>query len=166
MSSACSRGCKCEETLDLPRVSCRDSAWLLVQNAPPGAVAARFVSGYLVQLAPDQESLDGPSGPTRFHRSAHGRRSLCRCRLDRPGSDLRPVCRRGAYSACLHPGFRGAAAVTGAVSKCEVEFRFLNEVTRIHEDPRSPLPYSDEQWVRHLALGERVDAELTAMTCA
>ena len=52
--------------------------------------------------------------------------------------------------------------MTGAVDKSEVEFKFVNEVTRIHEDPRVTLPYSDDQWAAVMALGERVDAELTA----
>jgi uncharacterized protein (DUF2126 family) len=36
------------------------------------------------------------------------------------------------------------------------------KVTRIHEDPRVTLPYSDEQWSRIEALGHQVDAALTA----
>jgi uncharacterized protein (DUF2126 family)/transglutaminase-like putative cysteine protease len=151
-----------DETLHTGIGSCRDSAWLLVSVLRELGLAARFVSGYLVQLAADQESLDGPSGPTADFTDLHAWTEVFVPGAGWIGLDPTSALFAGEghlpLSATPHP--TSAAAITGAVDPCESMLDYANVVTRFHEDPRVTLPYSPDQWQRVQQVGEQVDERL------
>ncbi|MEZ5094459.1 DUF2126 domain-containing protein [Nocardioides sp.] len=153
-----------DETLQVGIGSCRDSAWLLVSVLRQLGLAARFVSGYLVQLAADQASLDGPSGPTADFTDLHAWTEVFVPGAGWIGLDPTSALFAGEghipLSATPHP--TSAAAITGVVDPCESTLDYANVVTRFHEDPRVTLPYTPDQWQRVQRVGEAVDGRLAA----
>jgi uncharacterized protein (DUF2126 family)/transglutaminase-like putative cysteine protease len=153
-----------DRTLTRGEGSCRDSGWLLVQLLRHLGLAARFVSGYLIQLTPDVKALDGPSGTEKDFTDLHAW-----CEVYLPGAGwigLDPtsglLAGEGHIPLACSPDPSSAAPITGAVDECKVEFGHTMKVERVWEAPRVTKPYSEEQWAAIAELGHAIDRDLVA----
>ena len=152
----------CEETLDLGKGSCRDTGWLLVMIMRHLGFAARFASGYLIQLTPDEKPLEGPEGPTHDFTDLHAW-----CEVYLPGAGwigLDPtsglLAGEGHLPLACSPEPSSAAPIEGGVDESEVQFSYDMKVTRVRETPRTTKPYSEPAWQALLGVGEAIERDI------
>jgi transglutaminase-like putative cysteine protease len=152
----------CEHTLTQRLGSCRDTAWLLVQILRHYGLAARFASGYLIQLQPDVPPVEGPAGPESDHGDLHAWAEVYL-----PGAGWIGLDPTSGFMAAeghiplvctAEPG--AASPVQGTSEPCESVLDFAVNISRYQEIPRVTKPYTDSQWQSILAVGDGVENKL------
>lgn len=152
----------CESTLELGSGSCRDMAWLLCQTLRRLGIAARFASGYLVQLSPDAATPGAGTGPKSDFVDLHAWVEAYLPGAGWIGLDATSGLFAGEghlpLSCTPQPG--KAAPISGSVEPSQTTMEHRMSVLRATDPPRATQPLSEAQWAAVDAVGRAVDRRL------
>ena len=154
----------CEQTIEKCTGSCRDSAWLLVQVLRHAGIAARFVSGYLIQLAADESAPEGPTGPQTDSADFHAWAEVFLPGAGWIGMDPTSglLAGEGHIPLVCTPSASNAAPIEGTVELANVDFDYSKSIRRVNDAPRPTKPFTEEDWLPVEQVAHRVDADLEA----
>jgi uncharacterized protein (DUF2126 family) len=146
------------------RASCRDSAVLLTALLRARGLAARFVSGYLIQLTDEGMLPDQPKGVSRDVVDLHAWCEVflpgaCWVGLDATSGLL---CGEGHIPLACASSPALAAPLEGTSDTPATEVSFSMAVGRLGHEPRPTTPYEPEVWAALQSAGTAVDARLAA----
>jgi uncharacterized protein (DUF2126 family) len=154
----------CEQTLETCTGSCRDSAWLLMQSLRHMGIAARFVSGYLIQMAVDESASEGSSGSQTDSAELHAWAEAFLPGAGWIGMDPTSglFAGEGHIPLVCTPNASNAGPIRGTVELASVDFSYSMSIRRLNDAPRPSKPCTEEDWVQVEQIAHRVDADLKA----
>ena len=153
-----------EQTLAEGRGSCRDSAVLLIAALRSRGLAARFVSGYLIQLT-DEGMIPGEKkGVAHDVVDLHAWAEVYVPGGGWIGLDATSglFCGEGHIPLACTASPPLAAPVEGTSDTGAERVSFTMRIERLEHEPRPTRPYSEDVWLTMLDAGDRADAALRA----
>lgn len=154
-----------EETLAHGEGSCRDSAVLLVRALRERGLAARFVSGYLIQLTDEGMIPDQPKGVSRDVVDLHAWAEAWLPGAGWIGLDATSglLCGEGHVPLACTAVPSQASPIEGTTDVLADDVSFEMKVGRLGHEARPTAPYTEEVWQELLAAGARTDVALDAL---
>jgi uncharacterized protein (DUF2126 family) len=152
-----------EETLANGRGSCRDVAVMLVALLRARGIAARFASGYLVQLTDEGMIPNEPKGVDRDVVDLHAWAEAYLPGAGWVGLDATSglFTGEGHIPLACTASPKTAAPLEGTSSEGAADVAFETTIARLGHEARPTSPYSDDVWRALEDAGDAVDAALT-----
>ncbi len=151
-----------EQTLAAGRGSCRDSAVLLIAALRSRGLAARFVSGYLIQLTDDGMIPGEKKGVATDVVDLHAWAEVYVPGGGWIGLDATSglLCGEGHIPLACTASPPLAAPVEGTSDTTAESVLFSMKIQRLEHEAHPTRPYEEEVWEALLDAGDRADAAL------